>query len=169
MLQSVSAATDLDLISYLKAIADDRMRWGVLIPAWYLLLVAVLGILSKCESLRDLERFARPHHAALTEALGLELKRPPSDSALRFFFLQVDVVAVCAAIRDWTITQIPGGVGDLDQLICDSENLRGSMKPTSGGGSPLIAQVTLYTAALVVAIAQACYATCGYHKRAVLK
>ena len=42
MLQSVSAATDLDLISYLKAIPDARMRRGVRIPAWYLLLVAVL-------------------------------------------------------------------------------------------------------------------------------
>ncbi len=63
MLQSVAAATDLDLISYLKAIPDARMRRGVRIPAWYLLLVAVLGILSKCESLRDLERFARRHHA----------------------------------------------------------------------------------------------------------
>jgi hypothetical protein len=122
--QSVSAATDLDLISYLKAIPDARMRRGVRIPAWYLLLVAVLGILSKCESLRDLERFARRHHAVLTESLGIELKRPPSDSAFRYFFLQVDVVAVCAAIRDWTIAQIPGGAGDLDQLICDGKTLR---------------------------------------------
>ena len=89
---------------------------GVRIPAWYLLLVAVLGILSKCESLRDLERFARRHHAVLTEALGIELKRPPSDSAFRYFFLQVDVAAVCAAIRDWTMAQIPGGAADLDQL-----------------------------------------------------
>ena len=48
MLESVSAATDLDLISYLKAIPDARMRRGVRIPAWYLLLVAVLGILSRC-------------------------------------------------------------------------------------------------------------------------
>jgi hypothetical protein len=72
-------------------------------------LVAVLGILSKCESLRDLERFARRHHAVLTDALGLELKRPPSDSAFRYFFLQVDVAAVCAAIRDWTIAQIQAG------------------------------------------------------------
>ena len=82
MLQSVSAATDLDLISYLKAIPDARMRRGVRIPAWYLLLVAVLGILSKCESLRDLERFARRHHAVLTDALGMSssvLRRiPPS-------------------------------------------------------------------------------------------
>ena len=77
MPQSVSAATDLDLISFLKAIPDARMLRGVRIPAWYLLLVAVLGILSKCESLRDLERFARRHHAVLTESLGIDLKRHP--------------------------------------------------------------------------------------------
>jgi hypothetical protein len=133
------------------------------------LLVAVLGILSKCESLRDLERFARRHHAVLTESLGIDLKRPPSDSAFRYFFLQVDVAAVCAAIRDWTIAQIPGGTGDLDQLICDGKTLRGSIEPTSGGGSAFIAQVTLYSAALGVAIAQACYATTENHERAVLQ
>ena len=47
-------AIDLDLISFLKAIPDARMRRGIRIPAWYLLLVAVLGILSRCQSLRDL-------------------------------------------------------------------------------------------------------------------
>ena len=98
MLDSVSAATDLDLISYLKAIPDTRMRRGIRIPAWYLLLVAVLGILSRCQSLRDLERFAIRHHAALTEVLDLELRRPPSDSAFRYFFHQVDVAALCTAI-----------------------------------------------------------------------
>jgi len=34
------------------------MRRGVPFPAWYLLLVAVLGILSCCQSLRDLERYS---------------------------------------------------------------------------------------------------------------
>jgi hypothetical protein len=70
---------------------------GFAIPAWYLLLVPVLGILSGCQSLRDLERFAIRHHVVLTEALGVELRRPPSDYSFRYFFLQVDVVAVCAA------------------------------------------------------------------------
>ena len=63
MLERASAATDLDLISYLRSIPDARMRRGVRFPAWYLLLVAVLGILSGCQSLRDLERFAIRHHA----------------------------------------------------------------------------------------------------------
>ncbi len=48
MLESVSAATDLELISYLKAIPDARMRRGVRITAWYLLLLDVFGILSRC-------------------------------------------------------------------------------------------------------------------------
>ncbi len=90
MPKTAFAATDLDLISFLKAIPDARMRRGVRIPAWYLLLVAVLGILNGCESFRDLERFARRHHSALGKQLGLELRRPRSDSAFRYFFLQVD-------------------------------------------------------------------------------
>ena len=152
MLERASAATDLDLIRYLKAIPDARMRRGLWFPAWYLLLVAVLGILSRCQSLRDLERFARRHHGVLTKALGIELRRAPSDSSFRYFFLQVDVAALCAAIRDWTMAQIPGGAEDLDQLICDGKMLRGSIEPTSGGGSAFIAQVTLDSAALGVAI-----------------
>ena len=168
MPETGSAASDLDLISYLKAIPDARMRRGVRIPAWYLLLVAVLGILSGCQSLRDLERFAIRHHSVLSEALGIELRRPPSDSAFRYFFRQVDVAALSAAIRDWTIAQIPGGAADLDQLVCDGKTLRGSIVPTAGGGSAFIAQVTLYSAALGLAIAQACYATGENHERAVL-
>ncbi len=169
MSDSAFAATDLDLISYLRSIPDARMRRGIRIPAWYLLLVAVLGILSGCKSLRDLERFAIRHHAVLTESLGIELRRPPSDSSFRYFFHQVDVAALCAAIRDWTIAQIPGGAEDLDQLVCDGKTLRGSIEPTAGGGSAFIAQVTLYSTALGVAISQACYATGENHDRAVLR
>ena len=155
MLESASAVTDLALISYLRSIPDARMRRGVRFTAWYLLLVAVLGILSGCQSMRDLERFAIRHHTVLTEALGMELRRPPSDSSFCYFFQQVDVAALCTAIRDWTIAQILGGAADLDQLVCDGKTLRGSIVPTSGGSSAFIAQVTLYSAALGVAN---CYA-----------
>jgi hypothetical protein len=67
------------------------MRRGVWFPAWYPLLVAVLGILSGCQSLRDLERFAIRHHAVPFESLGMELRRPSSHSSFRYFFHQVDV------------------------------------------------------------------------------
>jgi hypothetical protein len=53
--------------------------------------------------------------------------------------------------------------------VCDGKALRGSIVPTAGGGSAFIAQVTLYSAALGVAISQACYATGENHERAVLR
>ena len=70
LVSAVPANTNLDLISFLQAIPDPRMRRGVRIPSWYLLLMAVLGILSDCKSLRDLERFASRHHSVLIESLG---------------------------------------------------------------------------------------------------
>ncbi|MCP9890886.1 hypothetical protein KBY57_07430 [Cyanobium sp. Aljojuca 7D2] len=87
------------------------MRRDVRFQAWYLLVVAVLGIPSGRQSLRNLERHsfgegvasAIRHHSILTEALGLELRRPPSDSSCRYFFQQVGVAALCAAVRNWTI------------------------------------------------------------------
>lgn len=75
---------------------------------------------------------------------------------------------LCAAIRDCTIAQIPCGADDLVQLICDGKTLRGSIETTAGGGSAFIDQVTLYSAALGVAVSQACYATGENHERAVL-
>ena len=59
-------------------------------------------------------------------------------TALRYFLLHVDVATLCNAIRVWTIAQIPGGVADLDQLICSGKTLRGSLEPIAGGWSVFI-------------------------------
>lgn len=105
----------------------------------------------------------------LTQQLRLELRRPPSGSAFRYVFLQVDVPALCAAIRDWMIAQIPGGAMDLDQLVCDGKILRGLIETTPGGGSALIAHVMLYSAEVGVVICQACYVNSENHVRAVIR
>ena len=81
----------------------------------------------------------------------------------------MDVTDVCNAIQDWTIARIPGGAADLNQLVCDGKALPGSIEPTTGGDSAIIAQVTLYSTSLVLAIAQVCYATGKNHERAVNK
>ena len=47
-------ATNRYLIIFLKPIPDSQMRSGIPIPAWYLLLVAVQGILIASQGLRDL-------------------------------------------------------------------------------------------------------------------
>jgi hypothetical protein len=59
---------------------------GLRYPQWFLLLLAVLGILSGCRSSRDLEAFARRHREALNQALGLDFKRWPSDATFLYLF-----------------------------------------------------------------------------------
>ena len=77
---------DADLITFLKAIPDGRYRRGVRYPQWYLLLVAVLGILSDCRSSRDLEAFAERHREVLNQALGLNFKRWPCDATFLYLY-----------------------------------------------------------------------------------
>jgi hypothetical protein len=68
-----------------------RVRRGVRFPARYLVLVAVIGIPSGGENLRDLEKFAILHQAVLFEALDRVLRQLPSESSFRSLFQQVDV------------------------------------------------------------------------------
>jgi hypothetical protein len=63
--------------------------------------------------------------------------------AFRYVVQQVDITVFCAAIRDWTLAQIPGGAGDFDQLVCDGKTMRGSIEIASNGSSVFIAHVTL--------------------------
>jgi hypothetical protein len=83
---AVDFNADADLITFLKAIPDGRYRRGVRYPQWYLLLVAVLGILSDCRSSRDLEAFAERHREVLNQALGLNFKRWPSDATFLYLY-----------------------------------------------------------------------------------
>lgn len=145
------------------------MRRGIRIPSWYLLLVSVFGFLSSCQSLRNLERFGNQYHSALTRALGIDLKRSPSDTAFRYFFLQMDVTVLWTAIGDWSIAQILDGAEALDQLVCDGIAMRSLIQATFSGSSKFTAHVTLYSAAMGVAISQACYITGENHERFVPK
>jgi hypothetical protein len=63
---------------------------------------------------------------------------------------------VRAAIRGWRFDRIQGGADHLGHLVCDGETLRCSIQPTASEVSAFIAQVTLYSEALGVAICQAC-------------
>jgi len=137
MPETNSAANDesapSDLISFLKAIPDGRFRRGVRYPQWFLLLVALLGILSGCRSSRDLERFARRHREALNQALGLEYKRWPSDATFLYLFNKAHLQGFGQVLQAWMISQIPGGAEGLEQLVCDGKTLRGSAIETEEG------------------------------------
>ena len=131
-----------DLISFLKAIPYGRYRRGVRYPQWFLLLVAVLGILSGIRSSRDLEAFAKRHQKALNQALGLNFKRWPSDATSLYLFNKAHLQALGEVLQAWMICLILVGAEALDQLVCDGKTLRGSAIETEDGKHRFVAQVT---------------------------
>ena len=173
MPETCSAAVDRaasdDLISFLKAIPDGRYRRGVRYPQLFLLLVAVLGILSGCRSSRDLEVFARRYREALNQELGLDFKRWPSDTTFLYLFNKAHLQEFGQVLQAWMISQIPGGAEGLDQLVCDGKTLRGSAVETEDGSHRFVAQVTVYARALGVALAQKSYDTHTSSERAALR
>jgi hypothetical protein len=146
-----------DLISFLKALPDCRMRRGVRFPQWWMLLVAILSILSGQGSLVGMERFAKRHRQTLNELLGTDFGKSPSDSTFRLLLAQLDVAGFESLLCNWMTAQ--PGVTDLDSLVCDGKTLRGSIAETDSGAAKFIAQVSLYSKSLGVAIAQTTYAT----------
>ena len=62
------------------------MRRGVRFPQWWMLLVAILAILSGQGSLLGMERFAKRHRKTLNALLGTHIAKSPSDSTFRWLF-----------------------------------------------------------------------------------
>jgi hypothetical protein len=154
---ATTPAAASDLISFLKALPDCRMRRGIRFPQWWMLLVAILSILSGQGSLVGMERFAKRHRQTLNALLGTDFGKSPSDSTFRLLLAQLDVAGFENLLRDWMTAQ--PGVAELDTLVCDDKTLRGSIAETASGAAKFIAQVSLYSESLGVAIAQTTYAT----------
>ena len=63
-----------------------------------------------------------------------------------------------ALLQQWMADQ-PGVTDTVDTLVCDGKTLRGSIAENACGAARFIAQVSLYSNTLGVAIAQSTYAT----------
>lgn len=122
-----------------------------------MLLVAILSILSGQGSLVGKERFAKRHRQTLNELLGTDFGKSPSDSTFRLLLAQLDVSGFETLLRDWMAAR-PGVAEELDTLVCDGKTLRGSIAENDTGAARFVAQVSLYSQTLGVAIAQTTYA-----------
>jgi hypothetical protein len=65
------------------------MRRGVRFQQWWMLLVAIVAILSNEGSLAGIERFAIRHRQVLNELLGTDFSKEASDSTFRLLRLSV--------------------------------------------------------------------------------
>ena len=130
----LNPAAATDLISFLKALPDCRMRRGVRFPHWWMLLVAILAILSNQGSLMGMERFAKRHRKTLNELLGTHIAKPPSDSTFRLLLAQLDVEGFENLLQQWMAAQ-PGVTESVETLVCDGKTLRGSIAENASGAA----------------------------------
>ena len=96
---AITPADASDLINFLKALPDCRMRRGIRFPEWWMLLVAILSILSGQGSLVGMERSAKRHRQTLNEVLGTDFGKSPSDSTFRLLLAQLDVPGMECLLR----------------------------------------------------------------------
>lgn len=91
------------------------MRRGIRFPQWWMLLVAILAILSGQGSLVGMERFAKRHRQMLNELLGTDFGKSPSDSTFRLLLAQLNVPGFESLLRGWMTAQ--SGVAEQMQVI----------------------------------------------------
>ena len=104
------------------------------IHSWWMLLVAILAILSGQGSLLGMERFVKRHRKTLNELLGTHVARPPSDSTFRLLLAQLDVEGFEALLQQWMAAQ-PGVAETVDALVCDGKTLRVSVAENASGAA----------------------------------
>jgi len=119
----------------------------------------------------DLERFARRHRQAFSQALSLELRSARCNSTFLHLFERVDPGGLFGLLRKWMPAQVADRGRDLDQLICDGKTPRGSASQPDGseGATRFETQMTLDASELGVAIAQTSSDSGASHERAALK
>lgn len=127
---------------------DCRMRRGIRFPQWWMLLVAILSILSGQGSLVGMERFAKRHRQTLNELLGTDCGKLPPGSTFRLLLALLDVPGF-ETLRDWMAAQ-PGVAEETHPLVCNGKTLRGSIAETPSGTARFIAQVSLCSQSLGV-------------------
>lgn len=80
----------VSFIDTLKQVEDFRTARGKRYPLWVVLLLVILGMISQWQGSCSLEAFANRHKDAFIQALGLSVKRLPSDSTFRLILQQFD-------------------------------------------------------------------------------
>ena len=71
------------LIEKLKKVKDYRKAQGIRHPIWVVLLIVILGLMSRNLGYREIENFAKINQKELSQVLKIQLEKPPSYSTIR--------------------------------------------------------------------------------------
>ena len=87
------------LLAILSEIPDPRRAEGKLDKLPYVLLFAILAVVTGGNSFRSIETFIKVHRRQLNAAFGLRWKRAPAHTAIRDILQGLDAQAVEQAFR----------------------------------------------------------------------
>jgi hypothetical protein len=118
------------------------MRRGIRFPQLWMLLVAILSILSgrvrwwgwAVTHEGEGYAYAKRHRQTLNEHLGTDFGKSPSDSTFRLLLAQLDVPDFETLLRDWMAAK-PSVVEETATLLCVGKTLRGSIAESASGAA----------------------------------
>lgn len=132
----------VSLIETLKQVEDFRSARGKRYPLWVVLLLVILGMMSQCQGYCSLEAFASRHKDALIQALGLSVKRLPSDSTFRLILQHLDYARLLEVFNQWAQQHIELEAGEA--LSVDGKAIAGTLIEPKGSAQNFMSMVSLY-------------------------
>jgi hypothetical protein len=115
------------LLDVLAEVPDPRRAEGKLYGLPYVLLFSILAIVTGCNSYRGIVTFIGVHRRRLNAAFGLNWRRAPAHTAVRYILQGLDPATVEAAFRRHAaLLQAARATPGQGSVALDGKTLRGS-------------------------------------------
>jgi len=143
------------LIEALQQVEDFRAKRGQRYPLWVILLLVVMGTLNGCTSYQALEEFAQRHYQALSEHLGLEYKRLPSDSTVRRAMMGVNFNQLAQVFIRWATPYVERD--ESRWFAIDGKGLNGSLVGACAAHQQFVNLVSVFSHSQGIVVAMEHY------------
>ena len=145
-------AVFLPLLDVLVDVPDPRRTQGQLYKLPYVLLFSILAIVTGCNSYRGIVTFIAVHRRKLNAAFGLNWRRAPAHTAIRYILQGLDPAAVEAVFRRHaTLLQAARATPGQGSIALDGKTLRGSFDKFNDRGAAQVLSAFATDTALVLA------------------
>ena len=115
------------LLDMLVDVPDPRRAEGMLYKLPYVLLFSILAVVSGCNSYRGIVTFIDVHRHKLNAAFGLNWRRAPAHTAIRYILRGLDPAALEAVFRRHAAQlQAAQAAPERGSIALDGKTLRGS-------------------------------------------
>ena len=140
------------LLDVLADVPDPRRAQGQLYKLPHVLLFAILAIVTGCNSYRGIVTFIDVHRRRLNAAFGLNWRRAPAHTAVRYILQGLDAAGVEAAFRRHAaLLQAAHATPGQGSIALDGKTLRGSFDKFNDRAAAQVLSAFATDTALVLA------------------